>query len=109
MIVAGRVVMKMLPVLQRIWLQMNEPKWCISMGACASTGGVFDTYAVVQGVDRFLPVDMYVPGCPPRPEQLLQAIIDLQEKIQREGTVAGTEFLRRAPVRALVDPAKLPE
>src|SRR5690606_29240447 len=76
MIVAGRVVMKMLPVLQRIWQQMLEPKWCISMGACASTGGVFDTYCVVQGIDRFIPVDMYVPGCPPRPEQLIQAIID---------------------------------
>ena len=72
MIVAGRVVMKMLPVLQRIWQQMHEPKWCISMGACASTGGVFDTYCVVQGIDRFIPVDMYVPGCPPRPEQLIQ-------------------------------------
>src|SRR5256885_5630076 len=92
MIVAGRVVMKMLPVLQRIWLQMPEPKWCISMGACASTGGVFDTYAVVQGIDRFLPVDMYVPGCPPRPEQLIQSIIDLQDKIQREGTITGREF-----------------
>ena len=64
MIVAGRVVMKMLPVLQRIWQQMHEPKWCISMGACASTGGIFDTYCVVQGIDRFMPVDMYVPGCP---------------------------------------------
>jgi len=90
MIVAGRVVMKMLPVLQRIWQQMHEPKWCISMGACASTGGVFDTYCVVQGVDRFIPVDMYVPGCPPRPEQLMQAIIDLQDKIQRESAVFGT-------------------
>ena len=89
MIVAGRVVMKMLPVLQRIWQQMHEPKWCISMGACASTGGVFDTYCVVQGIDRFIPVDMYVPGCPPRPEQLIQAIIDLQDKIQREGTIGG--------------------
>ena len=89
MIVAGRVVMKMLPVLQRIWQQMHEPKWCISMGACASTGGVFDTYCVVQGIDRFMPVDMYVPGCPPRPEQLIQSIIDLQDKIQREGTISG--------------------
>jgi NADH-quinone oxidoreductase subunit B len=95
MIVAGRVVMKMLPVLQRIWLQMPEPKWCISMGACASSGGVFDTYAVVQGVDRFMPVDLYVPGCPPRPEQLLQSIIDLQEKIRKTGTYSGREFAQR--------------
>jgi NADH-quinone oxidoreductase subunit B len=95
MIVAGRVVMKMLPVLQRIWLQMPEPKWCISMGACASSGGVFDTYAVVQGIDRFIPVDMYVPGCPPRPEQLIQSIIDLQEKITKTGTLWGTEFGQR--------------
>ncbi len=92
MVVAGRVSMKMMPVLQRIWLQMHEPKWCISMGACASTGGIFDTYAVVQGIDRFMPVDMYVPGCPPRPEQLLRAIIELQEKIQSEGTITGREF-----------------
>ena len=97
MIVAGRVVMKMLPVLQRIWQQMPEPKWCISMGALRSTGGVFDTYSVVQGIDRFMPVDMYIPGCPPRPEQLIQSIIDLQEKIQREGTIFGREF--EAPSR----------
>jgi NADH-quinone oxidoreductase subunit B len=95
LIVAGRVVMKMLPVLQRIWLQMPEPKWCISMGACACTGGVFDTYAVVQGVDRFIPVDMYVPGCPPRPEQLLAAIIEMQAKIMRTGTITGREFAER--------------
>jgi len=95
LIVAGRVVMKMLPVLQRIWLQMPEPKWCISMGACACTGGVFDTYAVVQGVDRFIPVDLYVPGCPPRPEQLIRCIMELQQKIYQTGTVFGTEFASR--------------
>jgi NADH-quinone oxidoreductase subunit B len=98
MIVAGRVVMKMLPILQRIWLQMPEPKWCISMGACASSGGVFDTYAVVQGIDRFMPVDVYIPGCPPRPEQVIQAVIDLQEKIRKTGTLMGKEFEeRKAP------------
>jgi NADH-quinone oxidoreductase subunit B len=96
MIVAGRVVMKMLPVLQRIWLQMPEPKWCISMGACASSGGVFDTYAVVQGIDRFIPVDVYVPGCPPRPEELIRSVIDLQEKIKKTGTLNGKEFVRRS-------------
>ncbi len=95
MIVAGRVVMKMLPVLQRIWLQMPEPKWCISMGACASSGGVFDTYAVVQGIDRFMPVDIYIPGCPPRPEQILQSLIDLQHRIQQTGTLTGREFAAR--------------
>lgn len=95
LIVAGRVVMKMLPVLQRIWLQMPEPKWCISMGACACTGGVFDTYAVVQGVDRFIPVDLYVPGCPPRPEQLLAGVIELQNQVMKTGTITGREFLRR--------------
>ena len=95
MIVAGRVVMKILPVLQRIWLQMPEPKWCISMGACASSGGVFDTYAVVQGIDRFMPVDVYVPGCPPRPEQLIQSIIDLQDRIRATGTLSGREFKER--------------
>jgi NADH-quinone oxidoreductase subunit B len=98
MIVAGRVAMKMMPVLQRIWLQMPEPKWCISMGACASTGGIFDTYAVVQGIDRFIPVDVYIPGCPPRPEQILRALMDIQEKIQRGGSLKGTalpELLER--------------
>jgi NADH-quinone oxidoreductase subunit B len=110
MIVAGRVVMKMVPVMQRIWLQMPEPKWCISMGACASSGGVFDTYAVVQGIDRFIPVDVYVPGCPPRPEQLLQSVIDLQDKIQRTGTLMGREFRARTaaegpkPLALAIDP-----
>ena len=68
-----------------------------------STGGIFDTYCVVQGIDRFIPVDMYVPGCPPRPEQLLQAIIDLQDMIQREGTLRGKEFMKREPKRALLE------
>ncbi len=95
LIVAGRVVMKMLPVLQRIWLQMPEPKWCISMGACACSGGVFDTYAVVQGIDRFIPVDLYVPGCPPRPEQLIAGIIELQDRIKKTGTLDGREFVTR--------------
>jgi NADH-quinone oxidoreductase subunit B len=95
LIVAGRVVMKMLPVMQRIWLQMPEPKWCISMGACACSGGVFDTYAVVQGIDRFIPVDLYIPGCPPRPEQLIRALLDLQEKIRQTGTLTGSEFRDR--------------
>jgi NADH-quinone oxidoreductase subunit B len=95
MIVAGRVVMKMVPVMQRIWLQMPEPKWCISMGACASSGGVFDTYATVQGIDRFIPVDAYVPGCPPRPEQLIQSIIDLQDRIKKTGTLMAKEFEQR--------------
>ena len=95
MIVAGRVVMKMVPVMQRIWQQMSEPKWCISMGACASSGGVFDTYCTVQGIDRFIPVDVYVPGCPPRPEQLIRAVLDLQEKVQRTGTINAREFANR--------------
>jgi NADH-quinone oxidoreductase subunit B len=113
MIVAGRVVMKILPVLQRIWLQMPEPKWCISMGACASSGGVFDTYSVVQGIDRFIPVDVFIPGCPPRPEQLLQSVIDLQDKIQRTGTITGREFRARTadeapkPLMLTTDPKDL--
>jgi NADH-quinone oxidoreductase subunit B len=113
MIVAGRVVMKMVPVMQRIWQQMPEPKWCISMGACASSGGVFDTYAVVQGIDRFIPVDIYVPGCPPRPEQLLQSVIDLQERIRQTGTLTGREFAKRdrpekpLPLATTLDPADL--
>jgi NADH-quinone oxidoreductase subunit B len=110
MIVAGRVAMKMMPVLQRIWLQMPEPKWCISMGACASTGGIFDTYAVVQGVDRFIPVDVYIPGCPPRPEQILRALMDIQEKIQKGGTFAGNEGLPelRERERYLLEKRKAP-
>lgn len=85
LICAGRVGIKMMPVLQRIYMQMCEPKWVISMGACACTGGVFDTYATVQGIDQFMPVDVYVPGCPPRPEALIQGVMAVQRIVEREG------------------------
>jgi NADH-quinone oxidoreductase subunit B len=91
LIVAGRVAIKEMPVLQRIYKQMAEPKWVISMGACASTGGVFDTYAVVQGIDQFLPVDVYVPGCPPRPETLLEGVMAIQRIIEKEGIKTSSE------------------
>ncbi len=91
MICAGRVAIKTMPVLQRIYMQMAEPKWVISMGACASTGGVFDTYAVVQGVDQFLPVDVYVPGCPPRPETLLEGVMAIQRIVENEGLIHSKE------------------
>ena len=84
LICAGRVPFKLAPVLRRIWQQMPQPKWCISMGACASTGGVFDNYAMVQGIDTIVPVDVYVPGCPPRPEGLLYGILLLHKKIKGE-------------------------
>src|SRR3978361_1595554 len=81
-IVAGRVSQKMAPVLRQVYDQMVEPKWVISMGVCASSGGMFNNYAIVQGVDHIIPVDVYLPGCPPRPQMLLNAIITLHEQIQ---------------------------
>ncbi len=87
MIVSGRVSMKMAPVLKKLYDQMPEPKWVIAMGACASCGGVFNNYAIVQGVDKIVPVDVYVPGCPPSPDALIYGIMRLQEKI--EGRISG--------------------
>jgi NADH-quinone oxidoreductase subunit B len=84
MIVAGTVSNKMASVVRRIYEQMAEPKWVIAMGACAATGGIFNSYAVLQGVDRIIPVDVYVPGCPPKPEGLIHAIIQIQNKIKHE-------------------------
>ena len=84
MIVAGRVSNKMAPVLRRIYDQMADPKWVLSMGVCATSGGMFNNYALVQGVDHVVPVDMYVPGCPPRPEMLIDGILKLHEKIRNE-------------------------
>ncbi len=82
MIVAGRVSQKMAPVLRQVYDQMPNPKWVISMGACASSGGMFNNYAIVQGVDHVIPVDIYLPGCPPRPEMLMDAILKLHDEIQ---------------------------
>src|SRR4249919_2146995 len=107
MIVAGRVSQKMAPVLRQIYDQMAEPKWVLSMGVCASSGGMFNNYAIVQGVDHVVPVDIYLPGCPPRPEMLLDAILKLHDKIQnmklgvnRENQITELEEarLRRLPL-----------
>ncbi|MBI4615631.1 MAG: NADH-quinone oxidoreductase subunit B [Planctomycetes bacterium] len=83
LIVGGRVCVKQMPVLLKIYEQMPEPKWVISMGACASCGGVFDTYTMIQGIDQFIPVDVYIPGCPPTPEAVLDGLMKIQEKIAR--------------------------
>lgn len=95
MIVAGTCVYKMAGVVKRVWDQMPNPKWCIAMGACASTGGMYRSYAVVQGVDHFLPVDVYISGCPPRPEAILEGLMAIQRQIAQEAAVknlrAGNE------------------
>ncbi|MFN8415920.1 MAG: NADH-quinone oxidoreductase subunit B [Cytophagaceae bacterium] len=84
LLVMGTIAKKMGPILRQVYEQMAEPKWVIAVGACASSGGVFDTYSVLQGIDRILPVDVYVPGCPPRPEQILDGILKLQDLVQNE-------------------------
>jgi NADH-quinone oxidoreductase subunit B len=96
MIVAGRVSQKMAPVLRQIYDQMPEPRWVLAMGVCASSGGMFNNYAIVQGVDHIVPVDMYLPGCPPRPEMLMDAILKLHHKIQNEplGEKRARQFAR---------------
>ncbi len=89
MIVAGTCTYKMAGAVKRVWDQMANPKWCIAMGACASTGGMYRSYAVVQGVDHFLPVDVYISGCPPRPEALLEGFMAIQRKIEQQRSLAG--------------------
>lgn len=84
LMVMGTIAKKMAPVLREVYMQMAEPKWVLSMGACASSGGIFDTYSVLQGIDRVIPVDVYVPGCPPRPEQVINGILKIQELTQNE-------------------------
>ncbi len=100
MIVAGTCVYKMAGAVRRVWDQMPEPKWCIAMGACASSGGMYRSYAVVQGVDRFLPVDVYISGCPPRPEALLDGLMAIQRRIEHEAALKSLRHDGRAPVGA---------
>src|SRR6187551_3046865 len=85
LIVAGTIAKKLGPILKTVYLQMAEPRWVLSVGACASSGGIFDTYSVLQGIDRVIPVDVYVPGCPPRPEQIIDGILKIQELVANEG------------------------
>jgi NADH-quinone oxidoreductase subunit B len=84
LMVMGTIAKKMGPVLRQVYLQMAEPRWVLSVGACASSGGIFDTYSVLQGIDQIIPVDVYVPGCPPRPEQIIDGILKIQELVEKE-------------------------
>ncbi len=108
MIVSGRVSQKMAPVVRQVYDQMPNPKWVISMGACASSGGMFNNYAIVQGCDHFLPVDMYIPGCPPRPDMLIEAMFKLREKVQQRPIGANeVTAIEEAERAALIAPAKV--
>jgi NADH-quinone oxidoreductase subunit B len=103
MIVAGRVSQKMAPIVRQVYDQMSEPKWVLSMGVCASSGGMFNNYAIVQGVDHVVPVDIYLPGCPPRPEMLINAILALHEQIQSSPLGVNREEAARAAEAAALE------
>jgi NADH-quinone oxidoreductase subunit B len=107
LIVSGRVSQKMAPVLRRIYDQMMEPKWVISMGACATSGGVFNNYAIVQGVDKVVPVDVYVPGCPPRPESLIEGILILQRVIGAKGEPSSLDLMHEQGLPVPEDAARV--